>query len=157
MTIEAHERRQDLSSRRGLRSEAVRQCLQAPPDTRGDVIVVEPYDNPSDPELGAKFYRVGKVVFIMSASETPLLRSLMQDDIRLGATTRRKGWQKRLASKYLMVSGIVKTLFLSFYSPSAAGVFNFFVINKGHIRNFDEKKTSDGRIILTFHKKKKQT
>lgn len=93
------------------------------------LMIAEQADNPDDPELKTKFYRQGKVAFVISARETSLLKSLTQDDIRLGMVNRRKGWRSRLVSKYLVVSGIVKTLLLSFYSPRAASVFDFFAIN----------------------------
>lgn len=111
------------------------------------------YDDPLDPQLRAKFYREGKVVFLATRRETALLKSITSDDIRLGAISRRKGLKNAVIRKYLMLSGIIKAVFLSVYSKEAAGIFDFFAINKRDIRNIDEKKTQNGKTTLTFFKK----
>ena len=55
-----------------------------------------------------------------------------------------------------MVVGIFKTLLLSIHSQRTANAFDFFVINKGDIRNVDEKVTPDGQMVVTFYKKSDQ-
>ena len=111
------------------------------------------YDDPSNLELRTKLFREGKVVFLLPKKQASLLRSLSQSDIKLGMITRRPGWKNRVHARYLMVVGIIKTLLLSIRSQKTSDAFAFFAINKGDIRNVDEKVTPDGQVIVTFYKK----
>lgn len=110
------------------------------------------YDDPSNPDLRAKLFREGKVVFLLTRKHASLLRGLSQTDIKLGMLARRPGWKNSIYKKYLMVVGIVKTLLLSFRSQKISDAFAFFAVNKGDIRNIDEKTSSDGQVIVTFYK-----
>ncbi|MEW6330670.1 MAG: hypothetical protein AB1560_04330 [Pseudomonadota bacterium] len=111
------------------------------------------YDEPGNSELRTKLFREGKVVFLLPKKQASLLRSLSQTDIKLGMITRRPGWKNRVYARYLMIVGIIKTLLLSIRSQRTANAFDFFAINKGDIRNVDEKVTADGQVIVTFYKK----
>ncbi len=111
------------------------------------------YDDPSNPDLRTKLFREGKVVFLLSKKQTSLLRSLSQTDIKLGMITRRPGWKNRVYARYLMTVGIIKTLLLSIRSQKMSDAFAFFAVNKGDIRNVDEKVTADDQVIVTFYKK----
>lgn len=111
------------------------------------------YDDPSNLELRTKLFREGKVIFLLPKKHASLLRSLSQTDIKLGMITKRPGWKNRVLARYLMVVGIIKTLLLSIRSQKTSDAFAFFAINKGDIRNIDEKLTPDGQVTITFYKK----
>ena len=116
--------------------------------------MADQYDVPNDPELRTKFYREGKVVFCLPKRQFLVFKSAAQDLIKLDMIKRRNGWKNRIYLKYLVISGIIKSVFLAFYSSKAADLFSFFAINKSAIRNIDEKLSSEGLIVLTFYKKK---
>jgi hypothetical protein len=111
------------------------------------------YDDPGNLELRTKLFREGKVVFLLPKKHASLLRSLSQADIKLGMITRRPGWKNRILARYLMVVGIIKTLSLSIRSQKTSDAFAFFTINKGDIRNVDEKLTTNDQVVITFYKK----
>lgn len=114
------------------------------------------YDDPSNSGLRTKLFREGKVVFLLPKKQASFLRSLSQTDIKLGMITRRSGWKNRIHARYLMVVGIIKVLLLSVRSQKTSDAFAFFAINKGDIRNVDEKVTPDGQVVVTFYKKSDQ-
>jgi len=116
--------------------------------------MADQYDDPSDPELRTKFYREGIVIFSLPRRQFLVFKSAAQDLIKLDMIKRRDGWKNKVHLKYLVISGIVKSVFLTFCSPKAADLFEFFAINKSAIRNIDEKPGNEELFILTFYKKK---
>jgi len=83
-----------------------------------------------------------------------MLRSIADTDSKLGMMTRRRGWKYRVYARLLMTVGIVKTILLPIYSRKATDAFAFYAINRGDIRNIDQKKMLNGQVELTFYKKK---
>ena len=103
-------------------------------------------------QMEVEFDREGKVTFLLTRIETALLRSLIHTDIKMSATRRKKGLRNTIYKKYLMISGIIKTIFLSIYSQKAMGIFSFFAINKQKIREINKEKASSGKISVTFRR-----
>lgn len=116
--------------------------------------MADQFDDPRDPELRTKFYREGKVIFSLPKRQFLVFKSAAQDLIKLDMIKRRGGWKNKVHLKFLVISGIIKSVFLTFYSPKAADLFGFFAINKSVIRNIDEKLGGEGLFVLTFYKKK---
>jgi hypothetical protein len=113
----------------------------------------EEYDSPSSPDLRAKLFREGKIVFLLSKREARMLRGVAEIDLKLGMINRRPGLKHRIYMWYLAFIGAIKTLAVSVQSGRTADAFAFLAINKSDIRNIDEKEMSDGNVTLTFYKK----
>lgn len=111
------------------------------------------FDAPGDPDLRRKLFQEGRVVFSLTSRQASIFKNVAQTDTRLRMMARRPGWTYRVCVKYLIVLGIIKTLFLSIYSQKTANALDFFLINSSDIRNVDERKTSGGQVVLTFYRK----
>ena len=80
------------------------------------------FDDINNPDVRGKFFREGKVIFLLNSREAAFLKNLTQHDLKLGMITRRPELKYRIYSKYLVLLGILKVLFLPIYSHKVAEI-----------------------------------
>lgn len=108
------------------------------------------FDDAGSEKLEDIFYSEGKVTFLLTRREAILLKRVTKTEMKFAMLKARPSLISKIKFLWYLSYGMLQTTILSFLYQNLENIYAFYALNKRNIRNIDEKKREDGKIVVTY-------